>query len=69
MTRSPLASRTRSYAQRLCVEIPDRCVGSPGRGLLYQTTIVHTAHDRPEILDVTKLVETALALRALLDRV
>jgi aminopeptidase YwaD len=33
------------------------------------TTIVHTAHDRPEILEVSKLVETALALRVLLDRV
>jgi aminopeptidase YwaD len=39
------------------------------RVLELMTNIVHTAHDRPEILDVSKLVETALALRALLERV
>lgn len=33
------------------------------------TSIIHTAHDRPEVLDVNKLVETAAALRELLDRV
>ncbi|CAG0927131.1 hypothetical protein TFLX_00373 [Thermoflexales bacterium] len=30
MTQSPLADHARSYLQRLCVEIPARCVGSPG---------------------------------------
>ena len=30
MTQSPLADHARSYLQHLCVEIPARCVGSPG---------------------------------------
>ena len=33
------------------------------------SSVVHTAHDRPELLDVNKLVETAIALRDILERV
>jgi aminopeptidase YwaD len=32
-------------------------------------SVVHTAHDRPEMLEVSKLVETAAALRDMLGRV
>ena len=30
MTGSLFTDRAQSYLQRLCIEIPDRCVGSPG---------------------------------------